>query len=850
MTQSGVATPGHLYVNVVPSVAKDAGTPSNPQVNSLGMYNGPNYPFCINSLTSPGAPASGTQYALLCMGISNSQATITLQGNNGLATPPFYMNINGTLYPFPGSGSGNVVGPSSSTDGDLAVFNGVTGTLIKDSKILPNGTTATTQSPGNNSDEIATTGYVDRVVDTGARAYSFLVQTALGTYEWIFGVVSDAGIGVSTSSCAYASCLRTNTTPWPTVYVQGYYGPNSLGGGTFRYVSSDSSSPDNGSTIIVDASGDRYYRDYVGALPVEDSGAVCSSSTDSHSDLDAIPSGISVHFTGNCPVGTSTTFSLASHPGSYGDGMYSGSSLTQLVNPSTGPVPLVSGASGSSMQNMALYGCAENSSCGQVDFVTQASFSASASSGTLTITSGSVTGTIAAGETILCDGAPVGITISSGSGLSWTLSSSVTFPLVACTAAMGATSTQTGAPIWFQGTDTSNFHATITGTATVVEEESAHGANSYSPVVSCTSSCSYYTQTVTAGDDVRVRISSYTSGQVTAVLSELGIGATNDGIVLGGGMVLDHVLISGSPFDAVNADSDPTGHPTIIEHSVIEGSLEEGIYQPCSASILSSALYLIDSTIKNNVKAGLDSNCGGVNARGNHFIGNGTVGSNDALAQIWFDPAGASRAGDHWDWNELAGTALSNLAGAYGFTPTLNTPGSALTDFSFDHNYLRGLPSYGVIMNAISTGAYQNGSVSDNDLSNLGNSCVVLYGNATNVLVAHNNCVGYDQVSSSYAAFWCYTAACTKDRFIGNSVSGMAPGTIGYRLEGDYITFIGNVTNNNTSAGGNTYNVDQADASATHDFGFGNMGIGVTYDLYPSGDASGLQAVTGANTWH
>jgi hypothetical protein len=79
---------------------------------------------------------------------------------------------------------------------------------------------------------------------------SFLVQTSLGSYEWVAGVISNSSM----------SSLRANTIPWPTIHVQGYYGAGTAGGGDFEYTASDTTTSDNGGTIIVDASSHRYYR--------------------------------------------------------------------------------------------------------------------------------------------------------------------------------------------------------------------------------------------------------------------------------------------------------------------------------------------------------------------------------------------------------------------------------------------------------------------------------------------------------------------------------------------------------------------------------------------------------------
>ena len=56
------------------------------------------------------------------------------------------------------------------------------------------------------------------------------------------------------------SNLRSLVSAVPALYLEGYYSLADGGEGNFLYVPTDTSSADNGGTIIVDASGHRYYR--------------------------------------------------------------------------------------------------------------------------------------------------------------------------------------------------------------------------------------------------------------------------------------------------------------------------------------------------------------------------------------------------------------------------------------------------------------------------------------------------------------------------------------------------------------------------------------------------------------
>lgn len=132
--QYGSVTPNHSVMWTYPGVIADAGTPANPGLSALGLFNGPNNPLSINSTTSPGTPSG--QYATLSFGVSNTQGLLTLQSYGGLATLPLNVNLNGTIYPLlPSTGGGNVTGPVTSVANDIAAFNNTTGNLLKDSGI-------------------------------------------------------------------------------------------------------------------------------------------------------------------------------------------------------------------------------------------------------------------------------------------------------------------------------------------------------------------------------------------------------------------------------------------------------------------------------------------------------------------------------------------------------------------------------------------------------------------------------------------------------------------------------------------------------------------------------------------
>jgi hypothetical protein len=77
--------------------------------------------------------------------------------------------------------------------------------------------------------------------------------------------------------------LRASAAPYPVVYVSGYRSLNDGGQGVFVYNQSDTTSADNGGTIIVDAAGDRYYRAAEATTALQ-FGAICNGSVNNGQD--------------------------------------------------------------------------------------------------------------------------------------------------------------------------------------------------------------------------------------------------------------------------------------------------------------------------------------------------------------------------------------------------------------------------------------------------------------------------------------------------------------------------------------------------------------------------------------
>lgn len=126
--QSGSVTPGHAVAWTTNGVVQDGGTPTSPGLTTIGLESNSLMAFGIAN-----APTSGA-YDLLSLGFNpaTGNAALMISAFDGAPEVAFEVIVNGVLYPFPGAGGGNVVGPPSSTGGDVALFNGNTGALLKD----------------------------------------------------------------------------------------------------------------------------------------------------------------------------------------------------------------------------------------------------------------------------------------------------------------------------------------------------------------------------------------------------------------------------------------------------------------------------------------------------------------------------------------------------------------------------------------------------------------------------------------------------------------------------------------------------------------------------------------------
>lgn len=159
----------------------------------------------------------------------------TWQGSG--ASPPYTRQVSLTQM---FTALGTVAGPGSAVSDNLAAFSGTTGKVIEDSGIplahVVQG--PATSGSGNLPKFSGTSG--NALVDSGISLSAIIPQIA---------------------SIAALRAATTTTEPNSVVYVIGYRTGADGGEGTFWYNSGDTTSADNGGTIIVDASGRRWYRE-------------------------------------------------------------------------------------------------------------------------------------------------------------------------------------------------------------------------------------------------------------------------------------------------------------------------------------------------------------------------------------------------------------------------------------------------------------------------------------------------------------------------------------------------------------------------------------------------------------
>jgi hypothetical protein len=120
--QSGYVTPGHAAMWSTNGIIQDAGTAAQGFLTSLGVTG--SGPAICQSSAQP-----STSYNQICLDATSAGGGFTFY-NYGTTPSVPTMNINGTIYPFPFTNPGGIVGPNSTTIGNVVTWANTSGTLV------------------------------------------------------------------------------------------------------------------------------------------------------------------------------------------------------------------------------------------------------------------------------------------------------------------------------------------------------------------------------------------------------------------------------------------------------------------------------------------------------------------------------------------------------------------------------------------------------------------------------------------------------------------------------------------------------------------------------------------------
>src|ERR1700676_3426891 len=126
--QSDNVTPGHAVMWTTNGIAQDAGTAVQGFLTSVGVTASGDA-ICQNS-----APPTSAGWQRICLGVTTAGgADISVQNFGTASALPLTFNLNGSAYQFPFTLPGTgVIGPNTTVIGDFALWNNVSGTLLKD----------------------------------------------------------------------------------------------------------------------------------------------------------------------------------------------------------------------------------------------------------------------------------------------------------------------------------------------------------------------------------------------------------------------------------------------------------------------------------------------------------------------------------------------------------------------------------------------------------------------------------------------------------------------------------------------------------------------------------------------
>ena len=242
VTQSGTVTPGHAMVWGTTGVAVDGGTPSDPALTSVGVLKSSGAAFAVSTALNP------NPYEYFGWGFdpTTGNAQITLQNFNGAPVQALQFSINGTVYPFPGPGNGDVVGPLSATNGNMAVFSGPSGTIIADSGVpIYSVKFYGAKGDGTTDDTVAIQAAITACVAAGGGTVFF----PSGTYK-ITGTLAATSVVVFEGQGQFISTLLFANGSADCITFIGATFAAPIEGAQVRYMSITGSSKTGGRAIF------------------------------------------------------------------------------------------------------------------------------------------------------------------------------------------------------------------------------------------------------------------------------------------------------------------------------------------------------------------------------------------------------------------------------------------------------------------------------------------------------------------------------------------------------------------------------------------------------------------------
>lgn len=145
----GVIAPGDIAKIVSNGIAVDAGgvlgDTNGKGVNPFAIFDNNGQGVCSNTA------ATSTGYNALCIGHDASGNGLITLDSFGVANGVLNFRINGSTSQYPGTGTGNILGPISSTINDIMVWNNTAGTLARDGAGLAIAHTGDLSVSGNMS---------------------------------------------------------------------------------------------------------------------------------------------------------------------------------------------------------------------------------------------------------------------------------------------------------------------------------------------------------------------------------------------------------------------------------------------------------------------------------------------------------------------------------------------------------------------------------------------------------------------------------------------------------------------------------------------------------------------------